>query len=68
MDRIDDIGNIKTENGTWYKVFWNKFYQMVVFKKSPNDNVLHRGPFARNKDDAIKFAKEEADKIEKSEG
>lgn len=61
---MDDIGNIKTLKGNWFKVFWDKLSRRVFFK-TDTDNVDHIAPMARSEYEAKKNAKDEANKIER---
>ena len=61
---INDIGNIKTEKGNWFRVLWQKLTQLVIFKNRI-DGIEHVAPSARNECEAKKNAKDEADKIER---
>ncbi len=56
----EDIGNIKTNKGTWFKVFWDNLKHSVEFKKRPNGRTYY-APYANNEVDAKINAKQEAD-------
>ncbi|MFP4526365.1 MAG: hypothetical protein ACLFNL_08245 [Bacteroidales bacterium] len=61
---MDFIDNIKTSRGNYYKVFWDKDNYGVEFSQNAY-GPFHKAPAARDEDEALKNAKNEAENIER---